>query len=60
MEINLTKDLISSDVSRQNILNNGYAIVNNSISQSKEYISYNLTNTPPPPLDNVPKRGFYL
>lgn len=28
------------------------------ISALKEYLGYTSTNTPPPPLNNVPKRGF--
>jgi hypothetical protein len=31
-----------------------------SISALKDYVSYTFTNTPPPPLHNVPKRGSSL
>jgi len=31
-----------------------------SISTLKDYVSYTFTNTPPPPLNNVPKRGSSL
>jgi len=30
------------------------------LSALKEYVSYTFTNTPPPPLNNVPKRGSSL
>lgn len=31
-----------------------------SISALKDYVSYTFTNTPTPPLNNVPKRGSSL
>ncbi len=30
------------------------------LSALKDYVSYTFTNTPPPPLNNVPKRGSSL
>ena len=34
--------------------------IKTSISALKDYVSYTFANTPFPPLNNVPKRGFSL
>ena len=48
----LNKSYLSRSVARR--------VISPTVSFIKENISYTLFNTPPPPLYNVPKRGFSL